>query len=268
MLVVAAHAFADPGGALGTAEARVSVGANRTVGALRRVCRRRLYHGWRWCTRGARTAREREHEDPIPHRHRRNRTLPGDGQQLRRAVPDHDVRRIARARARCGRRRLPGAPRDRSRADSSRARSAPSRSEPVGLSAQRSRRGRDPLGRARRPDARHADRDADPQRRCAQQGLRSHRAGLPPEPRRLHVRREVRHPSDRRRWSGECARDRRPRRRWRDRAGVAVARRRHDRRVGRRGRSASVRMSMPRPCRAPTSRPTSCAVPIRRWRRA
>ena len=68
-----------------------------------------------------------------------------------------------------------------------------------------------------------------------QQGLREHRARVPPEPRRLHLRREVRDPRDRRRRSGERARDRRAGRGRCDRAAAARAARRLDRRVGRRG---------------------------------
>jgi hypothetical protein len=52
--------------------------------------------------------------------------------------------------------------------------------------------GRDPVGRLRRPDHRHADLPADPQHRPAQQGLRQHPRHLSPRPCRLHLLAQVR----------------------------------------------------------------------------
>jgi hypothetical protein len=155
------------------------------------------------------------------------------GQQPRRGVSGHDVRRVPRAGARRGDRRLSVAARARGRAGPGRARPQAARAEPAGQPAQGDRSGRDRVGRARRPDARHTDRDADPQPGHPRQGLRRDRARLSTEPRRLHLRREVRHPRGRRRWARERPRDRRARGRGRGRRAAARAARRVDRGVGR-----------------------------------
>ena len=118
------------------------------------------------------------------------------GQQLRDAVPDHDVWRVARPGARRRRRWLSGAVAARSGGDPARARSASPGTVAPGDPAQGDGPDRDPVRRARRAHARDADRDGHPQRGRARQGLRRDGRSVPAEPRRLHVRREVRDPRE------------------------------------------------------------------------
>ena len=94
--------------------------------------------------------------------------------------------------------------------------------------ATRVRHGRDPVRRVRRPDHRHADRAAHPQRGRAQQGLLEHRRHLSSGPRRLHLLAEVRHSRLSRRRAPVGARDRGARRRRCDRAQVAARALRRD----------------------------------------
>ena len=159
----------------------------------------------------------------------------------------------------------PRLPLDR-RGDPARPRPPPARPEPAHHAAPGGRPRRDPLGRVRGPDARHADRDAGAQRGRAPGGLRGHEGRLPPVARRLHLRGEVRHPQLAGRRPRERARDDRPRRGRRDRAQAAreAARRRGASRwvaagaghrgEGRPGDGDARRASRPTPCAAPTRR--------------
>ena len=136
-------------------------------------------------------------------------------QHLRPPVPRHDLRREPRARARLRGRRLPARPAARGRGDPGGSR--PAQARPVALhhAAPRARSGEDPVGRVlRRPDRRapahhrHADRADDREHRPALEGLFRDPRQLPAGPRRLHLRRQIRHPRLSRRRPLLRARDR------------------------------------------------------------
>ena len=113
-------------------------------------------------------------------------------QHLRRTLPRHQLRRIARAGDRLRDRRLPtghgACRRPTSSPSSTAAAPAPAATSP---SATRPTRWRSSPASTRQ-DHRHADLPADPQHRPAQQGLRQHRPDLPARPCRLHLLPEIR----------------------------------------------------------------------------
>ena len=140
-------------------------------------------------------------------------------------------------------------------------------------------RGAHPVRRVRRPDHRHADRDADRQRRPALARLLRHRRAVPARPCRSHLRAEIRHPRLSRRRPLLGARDRDARGGRGRRAQGAGRGRAHPRRAGAdrpasdrpralglgRGRRQSVLLSRPghRDAMGELSRPR-CARPAPR----
>ena len=153
------------------------------------------------------------------------------------------------------------------RADPGRARSPPARAEPAGQPAQGSRPGRDPVRRARRRHARHADRDADPQRRtrAARTTTTSRSAYRPSHADYTYdAKYGIRAVAGGGRASARETAGRV--------AAGAIAQqllaraRRRDRRVGRRGRGHRGERRRATRSRAPTSTPTTSAAPTRRSR--
>ena len=156
------------------------------------------------------------------------------------AVLRYFIRRIARSGDRLRRRRLPAGDGACRRRHPATTRSTQARHVAARHAAARVRHGRDPVGRVRRQNHRHADCAAHPQRGRAQQGLLEHRRHVSTRARRLHLLAEVRHPRLSRRRSTVRARDGGARRRGRNCAQVvARALRRNRSRLPRPDRLAS-----------------------------
>ena len=131
---------------------------------------------------------------------------------LRRAVPVHHLGREPRAGDRCRGRRRAVAPAAGGRGDPALARPAQARPVEVHDPAPGAGPGRDPLGRVRGGDHRHAGLADDPQRGPALEGLWRDQGRVPARARRLHLRCEVRPARLSRRRPLQRARDRLARR--------------------------------------------------------
>ena len=130
--------------------------------------------------------------------------------------------------------------------DPARSRPAPAGTELAHHAAPGGGPRRDPLGRVRGRDARHADRTARAQPGRAPERLRGHEGRVPALARRLHHRSEVRRAQLAGRRARERARDGRARRGGRDRAQAARERgRRRGARLGAARATTSRRRSIP-----------------------
>ena len=158
-------------------------------------------------------------------------------QHLRPSVPVHQLRRKPRGGDRLRGRRLPAAhPADRGR-HPGRSRQAPAGAVALHHPAPGAGRGEDHVRRVHRRGERqaghhrHADHAADRERRPALEGLFRDQGQVPARPRRLHLRRQIRHHRLSRRRARLGARDRgagrRRRRCAQNRAGHDGARRAH-----------------------------------------